>query len=82
MIYVFISFTSVFSYLCSKKTKHPAHMCNGIKTFKHNVRTTLRLAYQGCKNLTHTRKTRQVKRTEMVAAGRFTIRVFVTFSNC
>jgi len=25
------------------------------------VRTTLQLAYHGCKNLTHTRKTRHVK---------------------
>jgi len=27
-------------------------------------------------------KTRQVKRTQMVATVRFTIRVFVTFSDC
>jgi len=43
---------------------------------------TLRLAYHGCKNLTHTSKTRQVKRTQMVATARFTIRAFVTFSDC
>jgi len=42
-------------------------MCGGIKTLRQNVWTTLRLAYHGCKNLTHTSKTRQVKRTQMVA---------------
>ena len=50
-------------------------MCGGIKTLKHNVRTTLQLAYHGCKNLTHTSKTRHVKRTQMVVTVRFTIRV-------
>ena len=54
-------------------------MCGGIKMLKHNVWTTLRLAYHGCKNLTHTSKTRQVKRTQMVATGRFTIRVCYFF---
>jgi len=57
-------------------------MCGGIKILKHNVCTTLRLAYYGCKNLTHTSKTRQVKRTRMVATDRFTIRAFVNFSDC
>ena len=57
-------------------------MCGGIKTLKHNVWTTLWLAYYGCKNLSHTSKTGQVKRTQMVAAGRFTIRVFIAFSDC
>jgi len=56
-------------------------MYGGIKTLKHNVRTTLRLAYHGLQNLTHTSKTHQVKRTQMVASSRFTIRVFVTFSD-
>ena len=28
-------------------------MSGGIKTLKHNVRTTLQLDYRGCKNLTH-----------------------------
>ena len=42
----------------------------------------LRLAYRGRKNLTHTSKERQVQRTPMVATARFTIRVFVTFSDC
>ena len=54
-------------------------MRGGIKTLKHNVWTTLRLDYHGCKNLTHTSKTRQLKRTQVVATGRFTIRAFVTF---
>ena len=27
-------------------------MCDDIRTLKHNVRTTLRLTYHGCKNLT------------------------------
>jgi len=48
---------------------------------KHNVWITLRLAYHGCKNLTHTSKTRQVKLTHMAATGRFTIVAFVTFSD-
>jgi len=56
-------------------------MPSGIKTLKHNVRTTLQLAYQGCKNLTHTSKIRQVKRNQMVVTVRFTIRVFLTFSD-
>ena len=51
------------------------------KDLRHNVRATLRLAYHGCKNLAHTSKTRQVKRTQMVATARFTISVFVTFSD-
>jgi len=54
----------------------------GIKTLKHNVMTTLQLAYHDCKNLTHTSKTRHVKRTQMVVTVRFTIRVFLTFSDC
>ena len=57
-------------------------MCGGIKTLMHNVWTTLRLAYHGCKNLTHASKTRQVQRTQMVAAARFTIGVFITLSDC
>ena len=50
-------------------------MRGGIKSLKHNVRTTLQLAYHGCKNLTHTSKTPHVKRTQMVVTVRFTIRV-------
>jgi len=57
-------------------------MCGGIKMLKRNVWTTLQLAYHGCKNLTHTSKTRQVKRTQMVATDRFTVRTFFPFSNC
>jgi len=56
-------------------------MCSGIKTSKHNVRTTLQLPYHGCKDLTHTSKTRQAKRAQMVVTVRFTIRVFLTFSD-
>jgi len=65
-----------------KRNKHLAHMCGDVKTLKHNVWTTWRLAYHGCKNLTHTSKTRQAKRTQLVATGRFMIRAFVTFSDC
>jgi len=39
----------------------------------------LRLAYHDCKNLAHTSKTHQVKRTQMVATAIFTIRVFALF---
>ena len=56
-------------------------MCGGIKTLKHNVRTTLQLACRRCKNLTHTSKTRHVKCTQMVVTVRFTIRVFPTFTD-
>jgi len=41
-------------------------MYGGIKTLKHSVGTALRLAYDGCENLTHTSKTRHVKRTQLV----------------
>jgi len=44
-------------------------MCGRIKTLKHNVRITLQVAYHGCKNLTHTSKTRHAKRTQMVVTG-------------
>ena len=74
---LFIRITSVFSYLYCKKT-NTLHLCSmrgGIKTLKHNVRTTLQLSYHGCKYLTHTSKTPQVKRTQMVVTVRFTIRV-------
>jgi len=56
-------------------------MCGGIKTLKHNVRSTLQLAYYGCKNLTHTSKIRHVKQTQIVVTVRFTIRVFLNFSD-
>jgi len=58
---LFIRITSVFSYLCQKNKKtntlHLYSMRGGIKTLKHNVRTTLQLAYHGCKNLTHEQNT-------------------------
>ena len=58
-------------------------MCGGIKTLKHNVRTTLQVAYHGYKNLIglHRSKTRQVKRTQMVVTVGFTICVYPTFSD-
>jgi len=57
-------------------------MYGGIKTLKRNVKTTLRLAYQGCKNLTHTSKISRVERTQIVATYTFTIHVLVTFPDC
>jgi len=62
---LFIRITSVFSYLYCKKTNtlHLYSMRGGTKTLKHNVRTTLQFSYHGCKYLTHTSKTRHVKRT-------------------
>ena len=39
-------------FLSVLKKTNTLHMCGGIKTLKHNVWTTLRLAYHGCKNLT------------------------------
>jgi len=73
--------------------QHSSHMCGGIKALKlKGVRTTLRFAYHGCENLAHMAqlwaktaapcKIRQVKRTQMVATARFTIRVFVIPSHC
>ena len=67
----------MFSYLYCKKT-NTLHLCSmrgGIKTLKRNVRTTLQLAYHGCKYLTHTSKTADVQRTQMVVTVRFTMRV-------
>ena len=48
---LFIRITPVFSYLYCKKTNtlHLYSMRGGIKTLKHNVRTTLQLSYHGCK---------------------------------
>ena len=78
MVYVFYK-NHICSFLSVLKkqtnTLHLYSMCGGIKTLKHNVRTTLQLAYHGCKYLTHTSKTRHVKRTQMVVTVRFTIRV-------
>ena len=76
---LFIRITSVFSYLYCKKTNtlhlYTGRLRGGIKTLKHNVRTTLQLSYHGCKYLTHTSKTSHEKRTQMVVTVRFTIRV-------
>jgi len=54
---LFIRITSLFSCLYCKKTNtlHLYSMHGGIKTLKHNVRTTVQLSYHGCKYLTHTR---------------------------
>jgi len=85
MIYIFYKNHICFSYLCSKKTKTITlqlySICGGINTLKHNMSTTLQLAYHGCKNLTHTSKACNVKRTQMVVTVRLTIHVFLTFSD-
>ena len=82
MSYVLYKFHICCFLIYAKKNKHTEHMCSGIKTLKHNVRTKLRLAYHGCENLTHTIKKRHVKRTQMFPTARFTIDVFVTFPDC
>ena len=71
----FIRITSFLSVLKKTNTLHLYSMCGGIKTLKHNMKTTLQLAYHGCKNLMRTSKTRHLKRTQMVVTVRFTIRV-------
>jgi len=76
MVYIFYKNHICFFLSVSKEktiTLHLYSMCG--------VRTTLQLAYHGCKNLTHTSKTRHVKRTQMIATVRLTIRVFLTFSD-
>jgi len=65
----------------NKQTHCTYMVCVAAQTLKHSVRTTLQLVYHGCKYLTHTSKTRQAKRTQMVVTVRFTIRVFLTFSD-
>jgi len=62
-------------------TLHLYIMCDGTKTLKHNVWTKLQHAYHGCKHLTHTSKTRHVKCTQMVLTVKFTIHVFLAFSD-
>ena len=68
----FTSFSYLFSTVASKiysvlKTKHHARMCNSINTLRHKgVRTTMRLAYHGSKNLAKTSETRQIKCTQMM----------------
>ena len=71
-----------FLYICvflsvlqKTNTLHLYNMRGGMKTLKHNVRTTLQLSYHGCKYLTHTSKTPHVKRTQTIVTVRFTIRV-------
>jgi len=82
MAYVFYkNHVCFFLYVLKKQTNCTYSMCGGIKTLKHNVTTTLQLAYYGCKNLTHASKTRQAKRTQMVVTVRFTIRMFLKFSD-
>jgi len=84
MAYVFCK-NHICFFLYVFKTTNTLHlyiMCGGIKTLKHNMRTTLRLAYHGCKNLSHTSKTRHVKCTQMVVTVTFTIRVFLTLTYC
>ena len=86
MAYVFFYKNHIcFFLICVQKNKHTAPMCcstcGAIKTLKHNVRTTLQLADLVCKNRTRTSKTRHVKRTQMVVSVRFTIRVFLYFSD-
>jgi len=64
----------------NKKTKtlYLCSICGGMKTLKHNMRTTLQLAYHGgCKIVTHTSKT---SRKTHPNGCRFTVRVFLTFS--
>ena len=63
MVYIFYkNHICVFlSVLKKSNTLHLYGMSGGIKTLKHNVRTTLQLAYHGCKNLTHTSKTAHVQ---------------------
>jgi len=80
MAYVFYKNHICFFLSLFKKTNtlHLYSMCGSIKILKHNVRTTLQLAYHGCENLTHTSKTRHVKCTQMVVTVTFTIRVFLT----
>jgi len=79
---LFYKFHICFFLNVLKKIKHTARIGGGIKTLNHNVRTKLRLAYHGFKNLTHTSKTLQVKRIQMVATAMLTISAFVTFSDC
>jgi len=45
----------LFFLICAQETKHTAHMCGGIKTLKHNVRTTLRSAFTTTVKISHTR---------------------------
>ena len=64
MAYVFIS-ARLFFLICAQKNQ--TH-CTYV--WRHKVVEAQRgLSYYGCKNLTHTSKTRQAKRTQMVATA-------------
>ena len=74
---MFFMFHICFFLSVLKKNKHCTY------AWRHkDVKAQREVAYHDWKNLTHTTKTRQVKRTQMVATAGFTIRVFVTFSDC
>jgi len=83
MAYVFYkNHICFFLSVLKKNTLYLYSMCGGMKTLKRNVRTTLQAAFHGCKNLTHTSKTRHVKRTQTIVIVKYTIRVFLTFKTC
>jgi len=63
------------------KTNRIVHMYGGINTLKHNVGTTLRLAYHGCKSLTHTSKTRHVKSSQLAELLGSPFACFLLFQN-
>jgi len=70
MAYVFHKFHICFLLFVLKR--HTAHTCGrgGIKTLKAQGEDHLQLVYHGCKNLTHTSKTCQVKCTQVVVIVR------------
>jgi len=82
MAYVFDKNHICFVLCALKKQTHCTYIvCVMPYYFKaQRERTTLQLVYHDCKNLTHTSKTRQVKRTQIIVTVSFTIRVFSTFS--
>jgi len=53
----FLLVSHLFFLICAQKNQTTAHMCGDIKTLKHNLRTTLRLACHG-HNISHTRAKR------------------------
>jgi len=77
MAYVFRVSHLFFSYLYSKKQTHCTYVWRH-KDVKAQRVDHVATRLPQMKNL----KTRQVKRIQMVATGRFTIRAFVTSSNC
>jgi len=84
MAYVFHKFHICIFLSALKKKRIQTHctyvwLHKGVKTQReHHVATRL----PRCKNLTHMSKTRQAKRTQMVATAMFTIHMFVTFPDC